>query len=75
MRKIWKRIKGEKERRKKIEKESLTKTYNIRGNTMENLFLPVTGIGTGLKDAQPVVSAMGDRLSPQGRALTGLQAK
>lgn len=66
---------GRKGKEKKIEKESLTKTYNIRGNTMENLFLPVTGIGTGLKDAQPVVSAMGDRLSPQGRTLTGLQAK
>lgn len=43
----------EKEKKNKKEKESLTKTYNIRGNTMENLFLPVTGIGTGLKDAQP----------------------
>lgn len=66
---------GRKGEKNKKEKEILTKTYNIRGNTMENLFLPVTGIGTGLKDAQPVVSAMGDRLSPQGRALTGLQAE
>lgn len=42
---------------------------------MENLFLPVTGIGIGLKGAQPVVSATGDRLSPGGRALTGLRAE
>lgn len=65
--------KKDKEEKEKRKEEHLTKTHNIKGNIMEKLFLPVTVTGTSLQDAQPVVSATGNRLSPAGTVLTELQ--